>query len=400
VAEQCFAPPVLENPKVCTLGSSGGSCSFGADEDGIVQFPNQIVNGAVTISGGRNLHVTAGHIRANPGDYYVVAFDHPKNVFVEGVYADANGQCDVFAIRNHNGTQNNFTFQNIYAEGAVYNNPNVQNGNCHGDLIQNQGENTAGGLNLRVENFVGVTSAQGFFIPHRSSGAAMTELRNVYIRMPQPIEHTFPLLWFWSPQYAPNDPAYPVTLNNVNVDWAPTGQQLFAETGTYTADTYDFQQAKIAGVVNKWNPDGTDLDYTSKTGLAYNRAAFCSETAPEPVVETQPAPEPDPAPEPSPDLTQADTVAPSVDFASPTNGGSVQRRSKAIITVNAIDNVAVSDVQLLIEGRRVARFSGPGPHSYEWKAWFRRKGTVTISAQATDTSGNRGRASVSVELTN
>lgn len=278
VYAQCLTPPVLTTPSVCYVSANGGYCGFG-DTDGIVQLPNEVVHGAVTVDGGRNVYVTPGHIVANPGQAYAMAFNHPLNVYVEGVFADANGQCDVFAVRNQSGIETNFTFQNTYAVGSAY---NVLSG-CHGDLIQNQGEGTAGGLNLTVENFVGVTSAQGLFIPHRSSGTASTTLRNVYIRM-TPNQFTYPLLWLYAPENDPKDRPQTVVMDNVNVDW--NGTQLYSARGTYSGDTYSFDQSTITGVVNKWNPVD-DLGYPEHTGINYDRAFFCAAPAPIP-----PAPDP------------------------------------------------------------------------------------------------------------
>jgi hypothetical protein len=290
-AALAYEPPVLENPKVCTIPTSGGSCSFGVNEDGIVKFPDAIVTGPVGITGGRNVHVTAGHIRLGRSSRTTMGFNEPQNVFVEGLHLDSSGYCDIFGIRNKTNNPNvSFTFQNIYAEGPKY---NVVNGDCHGDLIQIQDESAVGNLTLRVENFVGVTDAQGLFLPGRWEGQHSVELRNVYIRMDNP--HGYGLLWF-SAAHRPTvfiDPPYPVTLENVWVDWNGGSEQLYPKTGTVVNGQYVWPPEElITGVVN-YGFDVDEAAFKAHVGLTYDPEYFGSEPAP------------DPAPDPVPDLNLA-----------------------------------------------------------------------------------------------
>lgn len=300
-AMQCLPPLELSNPVTCEIPSSGGTCDFGTS-DGIVSFPNQIVTGPVTINGGWNVYVGPGHIKLGSESKAAVAFNNPTNVFVEGLHVDANGYCDVFAVRNQLAHQTSFTFQNVYAEGPAYNTMNANNDpngplNCHGDLIQNQ-QIYGGGLNLTVENFVGVTSGQGFFIPrYKPLGDESTTLRNVYIRETNPVDHTYGLMWFWSPKYDPSHQEHAVSLENVNVGWDGAWLPILPETGTLTADVYEFNHSMISGSVNRWYPDGTDLDYDQYTGLNYDRGYFCASSVPEPPPEPTPEPAPEPVPE-------------------------------------------------------------------------------------------------------
>lgn len=294
-----YQPPLLENPTIKQISPSGGSISFGFNEDGIVEFPNEIVTGRVTINGGRNVYVGAGHVVANPGDHYTIAFNNPKNAFVEGLHVDANGQCDAFAIRNHRLHQLNFTFQNCYVEGPGYNNPNVLNGTCHGDLIQMQGPFDGGGLSINVENFVGLTGGQGFFIPHQNTGWATADLKNVYIR---PINSFKQLLWFSSGLIDAHQ-FYPVTLDNVWVD--AEGKTAPWELGVTVNGVTTFPpETLIQGGVNI-GFDVDEADFKSRVGLNYDRASFEPDPIPtpdpDPVPDPDPIPVPDPEPEPEPD---------------------------------------------------------------------------------------------------
>jgi hypothetical protein len=282
-----FEPPILAYPRICVLSSGGGSCKFGFDEDGIVKLPDAIVTGQVTVNGGRTVYIRGGHIRLSGSARYAIAFNSPNTVYVEGLRVDSNGYCDVFAVRNHRGIQTSFTFQNIYSEGPKY---NVVDGNCHGDLIQNQGTEKTAGLDLRVENFVGVTGAQGFFIPFYGNRTMTAVLRNVYIR---PTSNNWkPLLWFSSPKYG--HPAYPVALDNVWVAWLGAGQfwpeSRIESNGRITWPS----SAKITGFVSKGFPVN-EAEFKAHVGLAYDRSYFSPAGPP-------PEPEPDPVPEPEPEL--------------------------------------------------------------------------------------------------
>lgn len=287
-----FEPPTLENPKTCTLSSGGGKCSFGFNEDGIVKLPDSIVTGQVTVEGGRTVHIIGGHIRLSGSSRTALAFNSPHNIYVEGLHVDSNGYCDVFAVRNTREIQTTFTFQNIYAEGPKY---NVVDGNCHGDLIQNQNTRDDGGLTLRVENFVGVTGAQGFFIPHYSSGTMTAVLRNVYIR---PTSGNWkPLLWFSSDN--PKVTVYPTTLDNVWVDWLGTGQ-FYPNSRILSSDGGRISwpaEAGVTGFVSKGFPVN-ESEFKAHVGLNYDRSYFFPG---EPDPEPDPEPEPDPVPEPDSD---------------------------------------------------------------------------------------------------
>ena len=141
--------------------------------------------------------------------------------------------------------------------------------------------------------------------------------------------------------------------------------------------------------------DITSEDFALRPAIV-NKFAWETEEAP---AQTEPALEPAPAPEPAPDQTQQDTVPPSVQFAAPLDGSTYRRRSLVKITIMAADDHRVTGVSLSINGRRVARFSGAGPHNFNWKARQRRGTPATISAEATDGSGNSGSASITINVT-
>jgi thermitase len=96
---------------------------------------------------------------------------------------------------------------------------------------------------------------------------------------------------------------------------------------------------------------------------------------------------------PPPNFT-TDLTAPSVQITSPNAGGALVNLTK--ISVNALDNVGVSQVSIYVDGTLV--YTGTAaPYTYSWNTNKVTAGTHTISAKAWDAAGNSGSAaSVSV----
>jgi peptidyl-Asp metalloendopeptidase len=88
-----------------------------------------------------------------------------------------------------------------------------------------------------------------------------------------------------------------------------------------------------------------------------------------------------------------DTTAPTVSILQPTGGAKVS--GTVTISVNASDNVAVSQLKLYIDGNLVSS-SNASSMSYNWNTRKANAGGHTISSQATDPSKNIGSTSVSV----
>jgi chitodextrinase len=84
-----------------------------------------------------------------------------------------------------------------------------------------------------------------------------------------------------------------------------------------------------------------------------------------------------------------DTVAPTVNITSPTNGASIAGGSTATIAATATDNDAVSSVDMYIDGTKVATLTG-APYTYSWNTAGVSLGNHTIQVKAADPSGNLG----------
>jgi hypothetical protein len=96
----------------------------------------------------------------------------------------------------------------------------------------------------------------------------------------------------------------------------------------------------------------------------------------------------------------ADTTPPVVAITNPAANATVSGTVQ--VTANATDNVAMSAVQFQVDGANVgAAVSSGGPtYTYSWDTTTVANGTHTLSAVASDTSGNKAAATLSVSVSN
>src|SRR5207248_9771092 len=115
----------------------------------------------------------------------------------------------------------------------------------------------------------------------------------------------------------------------------------------------------------------------------------------EPVTFTNAAPAPTPPPPPPP---PADTTPPSVSISAP-NGGSVVSGTLSVAGAGS-DNVGLAKIELKVDDGPYQLAQGTDSWSYQLSTTAYADGTHTITARATDTSGNTSTSSVSVNLKN
>jgi titin len=90
----------------------------------------------------------------------------------------------------------------------------------------------------------------------------------------------------------------------------------------------------------------------------------------------------------------ADTVAPSVTITNPQNNAKVSGTSQTI-NVSASDNVAVTSLQLSIDGGVVA-VGNTGSLSYNWNTKKVKAGSHTIAVVSADAAGNTANTAITV----
>jgi hypothetical protein len=93
-----------------------------------------------------------------------------------------------------------------------------------------------------------------------------------------------------------------------------------------------------------------------------------------------------------------DTTPPTVSITAPANSSS--RAGTVTLAANASDDVAVASVQFAVDGVNVGSAITASPYQFSWDSTAVADGTHTITATATDTSGNTAASSVSVTIVN
>lgn len=113
---------------------------------------------------------------------------------------------------------------------------------------------------------------------------------------------------------------------------------------------------------------------------------------------SEPTLEPDPEPEPvDPEPQPVDTEVPQVDIISPANGDVIGVPGPLEIHVNAVDNVAVSRVEIYLNDALRVTMLGSGPYYYVTHLPGKRNQVYEITAKAFDQKGNTRSAHVSVD---
>ncbi len=94
-----------------------------------------------------------------------------------------------------------------------------------------------------------------------------------------------------------------------------------------------------------------------------------------------------------------DTAPPVVSITAPASGASVS--GTVPVSANATDNVAMSSVQFQVGTTNLGTMTGAGPsYAVSWNTSTLSNGSYTLTATATDTSGNTATASIPVTISN
>jgi hypothetical protein len=156
------------------------------------------------------------------------------------------------------------------------------------------------------------------------------------------------------------------------------GQFMVAETQAGTGDDYWVQATTTASTVVGQT---VTLSDTAPTGDRWNLAA----------AEVVPSGSSTPPP--------PDTTPPTVNITNPVAGQTLS--GTATVAANASDNVAVAKVQFLLDGQPLGSPVTAAPYAISWDTTTATNGSHTLSAIATDTSGNTApAANVSVTVQN
>ncbi|OLT41897.1 hypothetical protein BJF86_02505 [Serinicoccus sp. CNJ-927] len=154
-----WEPPELDDPAVVKVSDERRSLELDPDGDYIIQLPEQplIVDGGLTITGGRNVVLIGGEIRMEEGEGLsgraLLLRDQTGTVHVEGLLLTGPGLTEGINLDQRQGAV--VQLQNIHVSLV-----DGSSGDHHADLVQSW----AGPGELRVDRFTGVTAYQGFFL--------------------------------------------------------------------------------------------------------------------------------------------------------------------------------------------------------------------------------------------
>ena len=101
------------------------------------------------------------------------------------------------------------------------------------------------------------------------------------------------------------------------------------------------------------------------------------------------------------DLTQIsaslDLQEPKIFITSPLTGSLFNLYSNVIVNTTASDNIAVSKVEIKVNGAVFCSVTNP-PYNCKFKASGKPGSTITIEALAYDNAGNRSSTSTSIQI--
>jgi hypothetical protein len=153
-------------------------------------------------------------------------------------------------------------------------------------------------------------------------------------------------------------------------------------------------QALVSQWVNTASGDTYWVQATSTASAAVGQQITLNDTAPTTDHWNLAAVEVTPGSSPTPD-----TTPPTVSIANPAGGQTVS--TTVPVAANATDDVAVASVQFFLDGQPLGSPVTAPPYAIQWDTTTAANGMHTLSAQATDTSGNVGTSpSVTVNVQN
>jgi len=135
---------------------------------------------------------------------------------------------------------------------------------------------------------------------------------------------------------------------------------------------YYFEDPREEGVANPYPGLGFGWDYFGMDHIPWSKLRVLNASV------TQPP--------------SADTTPPAVSLTAPTNGATLS--GATTLSVNASDNIGLSNVQFKLDGANLGSPLTTAPYSYSWNTSSTSNGTHTLTAVATDTSGNTANSGV------
>jgi len=258
--ELAWAPPELDDPETVEVTQDERDLRLDDDTDYVVEMPDEPVDGAVTISGGRDVVLIGGEIRideesdSDNGQRGLYLKDQTGTIHVEGLLISGDELAEGINLSQRAGAT--VQLQNVRVETV-----HGSRDGHHADVIQTW----AGPSVLRIDRLTGSTTYQGFFLlpmQFLEEEPELFDLRNVNIVG----EDAAYLLWR-------DGAAWPLDVDNVWVstdkDPEDRGAFLWAR-GDDAEDAWDD--------VEVGTPPGGDFVPADSVGVGYSSPGYLDST--------------------------------------------------------------------------------------------------------------------------
>ncbi|HRK95819.1 MAG TPA: hypothetical protein PK694_05815 [Rhodospirillales bacterium] len=284
---KCLRPPPLVDPIIywnkCPEDPGGPFNVDAGGRDVLVRLPrNRVCRKRLSVIYARNLRINGGKFVYDDVERQVISIGHTGGAtFIDGVHIDVNAKyADAIRFYRHTGT---VVVQNTLVEGVS----GIESG-VHGDILHAQGDGPL--ANLTLQNVTGYTGYQGLFVPYRTAtrhGTRRLKLDRVNLGYDPEVIVIHPLmLLFMGNVDDPLDLPPDLGTELINVFLDGSVRNFPFERAAYAYPVKDdngcaWFDAKhgIKGPVCSGKPPSGDYAPSSRVGLNYSRAAFCSSTA-------------------------------------------------------------------------------------------------------------------------
>jgi hypothetical protein len=174
-----WAPPHLDDPVTIRLGDGYTTSRLPPDQDAVIELPDTVKRGGVTIEGGHDVVIVGGQIAIPQGTPMGIE----NNRFRTGVYIKgATGTVHVEGVRLAAGRGVEWDAVDVAAPRATVQLENIRADRLHGsldgfhaDVVQPWG----GVRNLRIDRLTASSDYQGVTIPVDAGPIGRAELGNV-----------------------------------------------------------------------------------------------------------------------------------------------------------------------------------------------------------------------------
>jgi len=278
-----WAPPALNDPVEVDLGDGFTETHLEPTQDAVINLPDTVKRGGVTIDGGHNVVLIGGAIAIPPGTEPGVANDAQRRgiyireatgtVHIEGVLIGGAGRTEFDGI-DINAPRATVQIENVRVRG-------VRGGYdaFHGDVVQPFG----GVKDLRIDRLSASSNYQGLTLKEDLGPIGSAEISNVDLTgtTEAPLDQGGYLLWLTAGSDTCS--AFPTRLANVYLQPRPgrgLGRSVWPGRGSGLpcaargGATVAWPRLPVRGTVRKGVPKGGSFVPFASVGTAYRSPGY------------------------------------------------------------------------------------------------------------------------------